>query len=348
MTTETTGGALSRRAVLGWCASGLAAAALAGCGTAAAPLAPTGRIDVHQHMVPEVYRRWLVARGVVDVGGVAVPAWSPSAAIAAMDRIRTDRALLSVSAPGVGPATSPAEALDVARAVNDAGAEVVKDRPDRFGFLATLPLPADDAAAGEAVRALDELGAAGVVLLAHTGDTYLGHTGQGELFGELDRRRALALVHPAPLPGPAVPGVPPLAADFLLDTTRAAYLLVRNEIVSAYPRIRFVLSHAGGFVPYAVDRMAPVLARDTGLVPDVVRDHFRRFWFDTALSTGGPTLAALLAFAQPDHVVFGSDWPFAPQQAVDGFTDALDRYPGLDDAARRGIDRENVTALLAP
>jgi predicted TIM-barrel fold metal-dependent hydrolase len=53
-----------------------------------------------------------------------------------------------------------------------------------------------------------------------------------------------------------VPGVAPFAADFLLDTARAAYLLVRNDIRTRYPNIRFILSHAGGFVPYAAHRMA--------------------------------------------------------------------------------------------
>ena len=50
--------------------------------------------------------------------------------------------------------------------------------------------------------------------------------------------------------------IPPLAADFLLDTTRAAYLLVRNGIRRRYPNIRFILGHAGGFAPYASHRMA--------------------------------------------------------------------------------------------
>ena len=258
---------LSRRDVLRCSALGLAAATLTGCGGTPAAVAPTGRIDVHQHMIPDAYRRWLATHGVLDVGGIAVPEWSATAAMASMDRIGTARALLSVSAPGVTPAATDAEAQDMARTVNDAGAELAKDHPDRFGFLATLPLPALDAAAREATRALDELRADGVILLAHSGDTYLGQPGKTDLFAELDRRHAVVLVHPGPLPGPTVPGIPPLAADFLLDTTRVAYLLVRNEVVALYPDIRFVLSHAGGFLPYAADRMALVIARDTGLDP---------------------------------------------------------------------------------
>ena len=194
--------------MLRWSTLGLAAATLAGCGGTPPPVAPTGRIDVHQHMIPDTYRRWLAAHGVLDVGGVAVPEWSPSAAMASMDRTGTAKALLSVSAPGVTPAATEAEAEDMARTVNDAGAELAKDHPDRFGFLATVPLPALDAAAREATRALDELRADGVILLAHSGDTYLGQPSQTDLFAELDRRHAVALVHPGPLPGPAVPGPP--------------------------------------------------------------------------------------------------------------------------------------------
>ena len=80
-------------------------------------------------------------------------------------------------------------------------------------------------------------------------------------------RGAVAFIHPADLPGPVVDGVPPFAADFLLDTTRAAYLLVRNGIRRRYPNIRFILSHAGGFVPYAAHRMAVAIMGETGRSP---------------------------------------------------------------------------------
>jgi predicted TIM-barrel fold metal-dependent hydrolase len=76
-------------------------------------------------------------------------------------------------------------------------------------------------------------------------------------------------------------------------------------------------------------------------------EQLRRFWFDTALSTGPTTLPALLAFAQPDHVVFGSDWPFAPQALVDQFTDALDHHAFADDASRQAVNRDNAVALFA-
>ncbi len=89
----------------------------------------------------------------------------------------------------------------------------------------------------------------GVVLLANTHGTYLGDEAHAPLFAELEKRRAVLFVHPSHLVGPAVAGVPPFAADFLLDTTRAAYRLVRNGFVRRYPGIRIILSHVGGFMP---------------------------------------------------------------------------------------------------
>ncbi|MFF3876134.1 amidohydrolase family protein [Streptomyces sp. NPDC001978] len=57
-------------------------------------------------------------------------------------------------------------------------------------------------------------------------------------------------------------------------------------------------------------------------------------------------MPSLLAFARPDRVLFGTDWPFAPEIAVAHFTGEYDRYPGLDTAAHHAINRGNALALL--
>jgi predicted TIM-barrel fold metal-dependent hydrolase len=143
-----------------------------------------------------------------------------------------------------------------------------------------------------------------------------------------------------------VPGIPPFAADLLLDTSRAAFLLVRNGILRRYPGIRFVLSHAGGFVPFASHRMAATIAGLTdNNLPDALKD-FESFHFDTALSGSPAALPNLLAFAGTDRVVFGSDWPYSPTSVVEYFTRCLDTYPGLDTVARTGINRDNAASLF--
>ncbi|GAA3837493.1 amidohydrolase family protein [Streptomyces coacervatus] len=302
------------------------------------------RVDVHHHVVPPLYRDALAKAGIAEAGGRELPDWSAGAALEVMDLLGTATAIVSVSTPGTGFLTDPGEAADLARQLNAFSASLAAEHPGRFGYFATLPLPDVSASAAEARRALDELGADGVTLLANNRGTYLGAGGQDQLWQVLDERGAVVFVHPAELPAPAVENIPPFAADFLLDTTRAAYLLVRNGIVRRYPNIRFVLSHAGGFVPYASHRMAVAIASDTGRSPRDVLDDLRGFYFDTALSSSPAALPTLLAFARPGHVLFGSDWPFAPTAAGQYFATGLDT--GVDADTLAAVNRTNAEALF--
>ncbi|MFE6922034.1 amidohydrolase family protein [Nocardia sp. NPDC057663] len=304
------------------------------------------RIDVHQHLIPPAYQDALRSHGITAPGGRALPDWTPELAQQLMTTVGISSAILSVSTPGTAFIPDPTEATKLAQSLNDYSANLAAEHPGRFGFLATLPMPDVAASAREAERALDALDADGVVLLGNAAGNYLGAEGQGELFRVLDDRSAVALVHPADLPGDAAPDVPPFAADFLLDTTRAAYLLVRNGIRRKYPNIRFILSHGGGFVPYAAHRLAATIFSETGTSPADLLDDFSGFYFDTALSSSASALPTLLAFAQPGHVLYGSDWPFAPDPAVLYFAAGLDAYDRIDDASRREIERTNALALF--
>ena len=303
------------------------------------------RIDTHHHAIPAFYRDVLRKNGLDEAGGRALPDWSPEASRETMGELNVATAILSVSTPGTAflPA---ADATSLARDINDYLGELVVAQPDRFGFFATIPMPHIGESVDEAVRSLDELHADGVVLLANSAGTYLGQDGQHDLFAALDARSAVVFIHPAELPGPTVEGVAPFAADFLLDTSRAAYLLVRNGICRRYPKIKFILSHAGGFVPYASYRMAVSIMGDIGRSPTDSLDDFAGFYFDTALSSSAAALPSLLAFARPGHVTFGSDWPFAPTAAGKLFAAGLETYPGLEPHARAAIERTNALALF--
>jgi 6-methylsalicylate decarboxylase len=304
------------------------------------------RIDTHHHVIPPDYRQALDKAGLLEAGGRALPDWSVDGSLQAMAELNVGTAILSVSTPGTAFLPNPADAAALAHDVNDYVAELTAAQPDRFGFFATVPMPHVDIAVAESVRALDNLNADGVVLLANNAGVYLGEDGQDALFAALDERSAVVFIHPADLPGPSVPGIPPFAADFLLDTTRAAYLLVRNGVRTRYPNIRFILSHAGGFVPYASHRMAVAIMADTGRSWADVLDDFAGFYFDTALSSSAAALPTLLAFAKPGHITFGSDFPFAPTAAGKLFAAGLETYPAIDAATRGAIERTNAMALF--
>ena len=304
------------------------------------------RVDTHHHAIPPEYRKALQNAGIADSGGRALPEWSVEASLHTMAELDVATAILSVNSPATTFLPHPADAAALARDLNEYLADVVTAQPGRFGFFASLPMPHVDECVAEAIRALDDLKADGVVLLANHAGTYVGEDGQDDLFAALDARSAVVFIHPAELPGPAVPGVPPWATDFLLDTTRTAFLLVRNGIRQRYPNIRIILSHAGGFVPYASHRMALAITAETGRSPADSLDEFASFYFDTALSSSAAALPTLLAFAKPGHVTFGSDFPFAPLPASKLFAAGLENYPSLDASGRAAIDSTNALSLF--
>jgi 6-methylsalicylate decarboxylase len=304
-----------------------------------------GRIDVHQHLIPTRYRRALDERG-LTAGGWPTPDWDPDSALAMMDRRGIATGVLSISAPGVHFGDDDA-ARQLARAVNEEHAELVAAHPDRFGQFAVLPLPDVDGAVAEAVHALDVLGADGVVVLSSAGGTYLGDPLFDPLWRELDARAAVVFVHPTAPPGlPMLPGLPSPLLDFPFDTTRAALQMATRRVLGRHPRVRVILSHAGGFVPFVATRLAGAAFFTEDVGEEEILDELRGFYVDTALSATPTALPSLTAFFPPGHVLYGSDFPFAPEQWGTSF----DRY--LDEALRagvpvlEGVDRATAESLL--
>lgn len=303
-------------------------------------LSSVQRIDTHAHVVPPFYREWLQAKN-VDAGGLPIPEWTPEAALDFMGTNAIQTAILSVSTPGVEPAHDLDEARGMARKVNEFSAKVVGDYPGRFGFYATLTLPDVDGALDEMAYALDTLKADGVVLHAHSKGIYLGDSRFAPLMEELNRRRAAIFVHPSELPGDEVPGIAAYVADFLLDSVRAALNLCRTGTMDRCPDIKVLLSHAGGFLPYAATRMAPYASPqgdfDAGLA------LLRRFYLDTALASSPFALPSLVSFADPIHITYGSDFPYAPAFRGTEFTTALDAYQAIDHSL---VNRQNALPLF--
>ena len=302
------------------------------------------RIDTHHHVVPPGYAEWLLSEG-VDSGGMAPPAWSVGAALAGMDELETAVGIMSLSTPGVhlsGDSAAPSpQARQWARRVNEFSAEVVKDRPDRFGFFATLTLPDVQGALDELAYAFDVLDADGVILPTNVYGRYLGDARFDALFDELDRRGATVFVHPSELAAAPVDGIPPFAVDFLLDTTRAALNLARSGTLERCAGVRLILSHAGGFMPYAAARMAPFAGAGDARLG---QDRLARFYFDIALSSPS-ALPSLFALADPDRVLFGSDFPFPPQPVVVGTARLWGQFP-VDADLRHAVDRGNAERLF--
>src|SRR5262245_10533483 len=174
-----------------------------------------------------------------------------------MDRRGIAVALLSVSAPGVY-FDDIGLARRLARLCNDELAGIAAAHRTRFGALATLPLPDVDAALVELARALDELKMDGVVLLTSIGDRYLGDPLFDPLMEELNRRGTAVFVHPRVPPGSEHSRLtlPAAMVEYVFETTRAVANLLVSGALEKFPNISWILSHAGGTVPYVAWRIA--------------------------------------------------------------------------------------------
>jgi predicted TIM-barrel fold metal-dependent hydrolase len=308
------------------------------------------RIDVHHHQIPDLYRRALSSLNIGSAGGRDLPTWSASTSLGVMDAHGIECAVLSVSTPGTHFG-DVAAGRDLARRCNEFSAELVAAHPKRFGFFATVPLPDVDGATAEAVHALDELAADGVVLLSSNCDgSYLGDPRFDGLMAELDRRHAVVFVHPAE---PSFidrvhVDIPAFAMEFTFDTTRAAFNLVFTGTAERYPNIRYILSHAGGAVPYLVARFDLLWFTDDALAERAPRGgsaYLRDMYYDTALSANAHALSSLSQLVGADHVLFGSDYPFAPEVVTAMTVDGLARS-AYDAEALAGVERTNALRLM--
>jgi 6-methylsalicylate decarboxylase len=210
-------------------------------------------IDVHQHVIPDFYRSALARVGILGSGENPWPQWSMARTLELMDENGIAGLMISIASPGVyfGDVEFT---RGLTRACNEALARMVGERPTRFGAMGFVPLPDGAAAAREVDYALDVLKLDGINLLTHTGDRYLGHPEEDDLYAALDRRRAVVFVHPV-RPMPPV-DYPAGYTELVFDTTRAIANLLCTGTLAKYPNIRFIMSHMGGVTPSLLFRLS--------------------------------------------------------------------------------------------
>ncbi|KAI1416398.1 amidohydrolase family protein [Hypoxylon sp. FL1857] len=285
-----------------------------------------GRIDVHHHFLPPEYALAWKNSGQIPPG-LHLPPWNVEGTISFLDRNDIQLAMISLSAPGLDIASSPEEARSLARKCNEIAAGIRDAHPERFGFFATLPL--DDVASGldELSYALDVLKADGVTLFTSYKGKYLGNADFKPLWKELDQRAAVVFVHPASPGKPSTAQdhiLPPPLIDFPHETTKTAVHLITSNTVRDHPNCKIILSHGGGTLPYIVTRIANAAA-DAGLLAgktaDEVLSEAKKFYFDLALTSYTDPITLLSSFAAEDHILWGSDYPFARDKTVKSQTE---------------------------
>ena len=307
-----------------------------------------GRIDTHNHIVPKFYDEMCKKVGSSNVDWPS-PEWSVDIALNAMDSLNIKVAILSLSAPGCN-LFGKEEARACARQVNDYCVEVMKSHPDRFGFFATIPSLTDVEGTLEELKyAFDVLNADGVTLLTSYNGHFLGNEDFKPIWQELDKRKATVFIHPTYSEDikPINKFMPQPQVEFPYQTTRTATDLVLSNRIQENPNVKIILSHAGGFLPYAADRFV-ILAKGLVGCPKSINEmhnDFKKFYYDTALSSSDPAMTALLKYAHPDRILFGSDFPHAELPGSTYFTQQLDQYQ-FEEGQLEKINSQNALNLF--
>ena len=243
-----------------------------------------------------------------------------------------------MSSPGVPIAGTAEVARQLARTLNDDFGTISNDSSQggRFAFFGVLP---DFQDVNGTLAEIDYLYSqqkqcAGVTVYTSYGGKLLGDPTFAPIWSKLQQYKALVFLHPSVMdvtPFFIGPSIPQPIVDYPLATTRAAVDLVMTGTLRACPDIDIILAHAGGALPFIVSRATTSLA-----IPEVAQDakvsllqataDFKRYYFDIALSTSSAQLDGLLDVTAPDHILFGSDFPYAPQYGVSAIILAYSNY----------------------
>ena len=244
-------------------------------------------VDVHTHIIIPEYMEVLKAHGAELEETFPLPEWDAERHIAFMDSADIRTAVLTMPAPQPYY-NNIEESAKCIRRVNEVSAKVKRQYPGRFKFCAALPLPDMNAAIREAIYALDTLGADGVKLATNSRGQYLGDEELDPLMEVLNERHAVIIIHPhrpTPYPEGIIATTPLAMYEYPAETTRAVVnMLARNVLGYMQP----------------IDWEA----------------NLSRLYFDLA---GNPTievLHSLLTITSPDHILYGSDYPYLPDAVL--------------------------------
>ena len=274
-----------------------------------------GVIDVHSHIITPEFLSALEGEGRLMDEGFPLPQYDTEAHLRWMDEAGVQTSVLTLAAP------QPRSAK-VVRNTNEAAARLKQQHPGRFLFCAALPLPDVSAAIREAVYALDTLKADGIKLATNVGGQYLGASELDPLFSVLNERKAVVILHPhrpEPVNRQVMQQTPLAMQEYLSETTRAVSNMISRNVLARYPNVKVVVPHCGAYLPLSVPRMkslTPVMQKN-GMVGEIdYKANLAALYYDLAGAHSPEVIRMLLTITTPDHLLYGSDYPYVSPQVL--------------------------------
>jgi aminocarboxymuconate-semialdehyde decarboxylase len=321
-------------------------------------------IDTHAHIiVPEILREakpaeewrprviWENGKQFVEYGPKKIG--SATREFVALENILNEIKISGADAVLLCPWVSlvryeanPEESLNACQIQNDALALLVKKSPQQVAALGMIPLQDVTLAIRELERVMKS-GLKGVEIGAHVNGMYPGDASFRPFWEACESLGAFVFIHPVEGGGRSelrdyymwnVIGNP-------LDTTIAAGHLILSGVMEAYPRLKIMLAHGGGTLPFIHGRLdrgfkqRPEINKAISKIPT---EYLKQFYFDT-ITHDATVLRGLVDLVGADHVLLGSDYPFdmGNENPVE-----LVRAAGFDSETETKILGGNAAQLL--
>lgn len=289
-------------------------------------------IDVHAHMIalegeetekkdkkimPYLSRdasgrEVLMLRGQPQLA-ITEPLYNPRLTIQEMDRNGVNVKALSMM-PLFQYDLDPELGIAYSRIQNESLAKSVKEYPERFVGLATVPLQDPQEAARELERAMKELSLKGVEISNEVNGKNLDWPELWPFYEKAQELGAFIFCHPSTPPGVERMGKYYLVnlVGFPLGTTLAIASIIFGGVLEDFPKLKFCFAHAGGYAPYQRGRWDhgyQVRPESKEIIKKPPSEYFRLLYFDT-ITHYTPALEYLIKTVGSDHVLLGSDSPF--------------------------------------
>lgn len=284
-----------------------------------------GVVDVHAHLLPTEFVEALEGEDRLMDEGFPLPQYDVEKHIQWMDESGVQTSVLTLAAPQPSSAS-------IIRQTNETAARIKKEHPGRFLFCAALPLPDVEAAIKEAIYALDTLKADGIKLATNVQGQYLGAPELDTLFSVLNERRAVVILHPhrpEPVNRQVMQQTPLAMQEYLSETTRAVTNMITRNVLARYPEVKVVVPHCGAYLPLAVPRMkslTPVMQINK-MVGEIDWDaNLAALYYDLAGAHSPEVIRMMLTITTPDHLLYGSDYPYVAPQVLTQSLQRMQRY----------------------
>jgi predicted TIM-barrel fold metal-dependent hydrolase len=299
------------------------------------------KIDIFNHVFPTRWFDRYIASGAAgkEIGkrmANATVGFDLDYRFRVLDEFGDVTQVITLGQPPIETLGSPSDSPVIAREANDGLAELVAKHPDRFiAFAASMPMNNVDASVEEMHRAIDQLGARGVMIYTNAAGAPLDEPRFEPIFAEAARRDVPIWLHPAR--GASMPDyVTEEASSFEIwwalgwpyETSAAMARLVFSGLFDRYPDLKIITHHLGGIVPYLEGRIGygwdQLGARTSkvdysALLRSMKKrpiDYFRQFHADTAMFGARAATRCGLEFFGANQVLFASDMPFDPSPGL--------------------------------